>query len=356
MDILRVEDNDEDKDNGVGTVTFANADSNDDDDDYEDGEEDIVLSFGRQFIWHWDKRKNKIEHEYAIAGWALCVMPEVRKDVAVRLTGFHRDAIAEVVRRLHLTPCPNTHPEIARMTPADIIDTFWNQYKSFQPCTHPFAEPSRWATVDVTQGNSFLWPEKYSFPYTIVLRYVGCRVTSNKLCGIGPAERSWGGVKNIKTGKRSHMSGESTEKRSILYVSAKIQQSRIMCDRLEKLDAKENDAMFGDDDINFDMQLERFDEDTGALKEPAVEHIFRAWVEEWEEEARKKNDCVEEARLLTKYKGLVFNDPDSGSTFSVWDRNMEFRRGRGNGWLVLVQTSQTMKVVMSLFLWRWCVN
>ena len=120
------------------------------------------------------------------------------------------------------------------------------------------------------------------------------------------------------------------DRSSILYVSAKIKQSRIMCDRLEKLDATENNAMFGDDDINFDMQLERFDVDTGALKEPAVERIFRAWVEDWEEEARKKNDCVEEARLLTKYKGLVFNDPDSGSTFSVWDRNMEFRRGRGN--------------------------
>ncbi len=96
--------------------------------------------------------------------------------------------------------------------------------------------------------------------------------------------------------------------------------------RLEKLDATENNAMFGDDDINFDMQLERFDVDTGALKEPAVERIFRTWIKDWEEEARKKN---EEARLLTKYKGLVFNDPDSGSTFSVWDRNMEFRRGRG---------------------------
>jgi hypothetical protein len=34
--------------------------------------------------------------------------------------------------------------------------------------------------------------------------------------------------------------------------------------------------------------------DTMALKEPAVEHIFQAWVEDWEEEeARKKNDCVE---------------------------------------------------------------
>ena len=213
LDILGVEDNDKDEDDGVGTVTFANADSNDDDDEDDD---ENVLSFGRQFIWHWDKRKSKIEHEYAIAAWALCVMPEVRKDVAARLTGTHRDAIEEVVRRLHLTPCPNTHPNISRMTIADIIDTFWNEFKSFQQCTHPFAEPSRWATVDVTQGNSFLWHEKYSLPYTIVLGFVGCHVTS-KLCGIGPAERSWGRVKNIKTGKRSHMSGESTEKREEEY-------------------------------------------------------------------------------------------------------------------------------------------
>ena len=61
------------------------------------------------------------------------------------------------------------------------------------------------------------------------------------------------------------MSGESTEKRSILYVSVKIQQSRVMCDRLEKLDATEINAMFGDDDINFDTQLERFDVDTEEL-------------------------------------------------------------------------------------------
>ena len=107
------------------------------------------------------------------------------------------------------------------------------------------------------------------------------------------------------------------------------------------------------------MQLERFDVDTGALKEPAVKRIFPALVEDWEEEARKKNDCVEEARLLTtKYKGLVFNDPDSGSTCSVWDETWSFIEGEvmDGLWLVLVQTSQTMRVVMSLFFWRWCVN
>jgi hypothetical protein len=58
--------------------------------------------------------------------------------------------------------------------------------------------------------------------------------------------------------------------------------------------------MFGDHDINFDLQLEKFGVETGALKKAAVDRIFRTWVEDWEEEPRKKNDCVLEAQLLEK--------------------------------------------------------
>jgi hypothetical protein len=35
------------------------------------------MSFERQVIWHWNKHKQRIEHKYAIAGWALCVMEDV---------------------------------------------------------------------------------------------------------------------------------------------------------------------------------------------------------------------------------------------------------------------------------------
>jgi hypothetical protein len=35
------------------------------------------MSFGRQVIWHWNKRKQRIEHEYAISGWALCIIKDV---------------------------------------------------------------------------------------------------------------------------------------------------------------------------------------------------------------------------------------------------------------------------------------
>jgi hypothetical protein len=41
----------------------------------------LIMSFGRQVIWHWNKRKQRIKHEYAIAGWALCIMEDVQKDV-----------------------------------------------------------------------------------------------------------------------------------------------------------------------------------------------------------------------------------------------------------------------------------
>ena len=189
---------------------------------------------------------------------------------------------------------------------------------------------SRWASSDCVTGKSYLCHQKYSLPYTVVLGFVGCRVTS-QLCGIGPAKRSWGGVKQIKDGVRSHLGGKSTEKRSVIYVTAKIQESRMHQHRMEKLDAYGKDAMFGEDDINFDLQLEKFGVDTSILKEPAVQHVFRAWVEDWEVEARKKNDCVSETLLLQKYKVLVFRDPDSDNDFCIWERNMEFRRGRGNG-------------------------
>ena len=81
--------------------------------------------------------------------------------------------------------------------------------------------------------------------------------------------------------------------------------------------------MFGDEDLAFDLHdLETFGVDIAALKEPAFQRIFRAYVEVWEQDDQKKNDCVAEARLLVKYKGLLFVDLDTGKTFSVYMRRI----------------------------------
>jgi hypothetical protein len=152
----------------------------------------------------------------------VCVMGSVWTDVRDQLTGEHHDAIEKVVTCLYVPPCPNPNPTVLTMLSDEIIDTFWNEFKAFQNCTKPYHDMSRWAISDCVSGKSYLGHEKYSHPYTVVLGYVGSCVTS-KPCRMGPAERSWGGVKQIKDGVRSHLGGESTEKRSVIYVTAKIQ-------------------------------------------------------------------------------------------------------------------------------------
>jgi hypothetical protein len=103
-------------------------------------------------------------------------------------------------------------------------------------------------------------------------------------------------------------------------------------DRLQGLDFRGDNVSFVDNDINFDLQLERFGVDMEALKHVPIHRVFRAWVEDWEEEARKRDDPVCEAKLLAKYKGVVFRDPDNNNcAFKVWEYYLEFRKGRGGG-------------------------
>ena len=63
-------------------------------------------------------------------------------------------------------------------------------------------------------------------------------------------------MKQIKDEKQSNLTGESTEKRSISFVSAQMSQSQMKSDRVKGLDVREHSVLFGDDDNNFDLQLD----------------------------------------------------------------------------------------------------
>ena len=97
-------------------------------------------------------------------------------------------------------------------------------------------------------GSSHTWHKKYSLPHTSVLGWFACRVCCKQL-GIGPSEQSWGDVKHIKNDKMSHLGAESVEKRSILYVTARMTESKIRQKAKEKIDAVGPGAMFGDEDF-----------------------------------------------------------------------------------------------------------
>ena len=83
------------------------------------------------------------------------------------------------------------------------------------------------------------------------------------------------------------------------------------------------------------MNLENFGVNTTELKTQSSKRIFRAWIEEWEEDLLKKNDILAEVRLLEKYKDLVFYDPDNDCIYTVWHKNLEWQRGRNGGWCLI---------------------
>ena len=136
-----------------------------------------------------------------------------------------RMSIERVIAKLHVAPNPNS--KVANDEVVVIIDTFWKEFGDFQNKTGVYGlRPGRFLLPDAINGNSHLWHELYLLPYTSVLGFVACRVTSKRL-GVGSAERSWADVKQIKDGKRSNLGRMSLEKRAILFTSAKLKEVNI---------------------------------------------------------------------------------------------------------------------------------
>ena len=107
------------------------------------------------------------------------------------------------------------------------LDMFCTEYTTFDNKVGSYdADAFIWKRKDISDGNIHLWHQKYSLPFTKVLGFVACRVTS-KVLGIGASKRSWGDVKTIKSGKRSAINSDVLEKQSIVYTSACIESDRI---------------------------------------------------------------------------------------------------------------------------------
>ena len=279
----------------------------------------------------WEKRKSSIDSAYAVTAWALSTLPQIRADVSERLRGNqgnHHLMIESVITKLY------AHKIDIDM--ADTLNTFWNEFKQFQKKTGvSYAIKARWNTPDATNGNSHLWHEKYSLPYTEVLGYVACIVTSKRL-GVGSAERSWKDVKQIKSGMASHMRADRIEKQSIIYTTARVEEARIKTVALE--DAIDNRQIeWGEDDESFNLDLEKFGIDTTELSKPVVpKRKFLCWVEAWEIPLLAKNNIVSMTTLLEKYRDMVFYCPDDKITYTTYGEKLTFCLPKNrNGWSVL---------------------
>ena len=65
------------------------------------------------------------------------------------------------------------------------------------------------------------------------------------------------------------------------------------------------------------------------MKQADTHRVFRAWVEEWEEEAIYKAFFVAEAHMLVNYRDLEFYDPADKVTRTVYSKNLGWMKTRG---------------------------
>jgi hypothetical protein len=329
-------DDDFDDDDSVAS-TDAVPDIDEDDEEVEDesvDEEDAdVLHLGEQILAIWKKRREKLITPLSIAGWFCSPDPDIRMDVITHAIGADRLEVETVIEKIFY---PLKDGELG-----DIIQTFWREFDDFQTKRGPcYSRDWVWKTNEIKEGKCHLWHKIYSVPYHPVFGKVACRVCSKPL-GCGQAERNWGALKHLKTGKRSHLSSDKAEKQATIYGAACIDKKRAMDNAGDG--GGNAGSSWTDADMAFDMGLENWVGAPENLPVPVVpKRLFKAWIEEWEWDCIHRKDPVAEKKLLQKYGGMRWIDPDpdgSGRTrgMCIADAgNMEFQGGRnGSGWCLI---------------------
>jgi len=191
----------------------------------------------------------------------------------------------------------------------ELIDMFWTEYNMFSKKQGVFAQTHIWKSMDIAPGRAHLWHQKYSLRQTTILGKLACRVCS-KILGIGSAERSWGDVKHLKTNKRAHLTGDKVKKQATLFGAYCVERAESK-QRLESKDETERDKIVDTFWRDEDFETAALHEET---KKSVKKHkkVLRLWIEDWEKEAIRKKDDRNETKLLQKYGGLVWEDPDCG--------------------------------------------
>lgn len=84
----------------------------------------------------WSKRKHGLEHDYALIGWVLSLLPEIHEDIAERLGSETRMVIERFVAKLPVPPNPN--PQMSEESLEIKLDIFWKDSDHFQNKTGPY--------------------------------------------------------------------------------------------------------------------------------------------------------------------------------------------------------------------------
>jgi hypothetical protein len=348
------EDDDEDLDDDDETndeeadVQHDGSDHDDSDSETTDEEEeDVNNHLGEQIVSFWKKRRTRLITPLSLAGWFCSPHDAIRQDVREHEKGVDRLEIEKVIEKIYYPSTPDALGQI--------IQTFWHEFDDFQTRHgRSYSRPWIWDTDEIKNGEDHVWHKIYSVPFTTVFGRVACRVCSKPL-GCGLAERNWGALKHLKTGKRSHLSGDKAQKQATIFGAACIDRARAM-EAAEDFNGIILETRWTDADITTQMGLENWDVVPGNLpileppEQPTEQpiamgprRVFKAWLEDWEFKAMHNNDVVVEAKFLQKYGGLRWIDLECG--YELECEGVRFYGGRVKaGWALVAKRLHDGKI------------
>ena len=179
---------------------------------YDDSIRDMVVGL-------WNSRKSKLETDFAILGWMLSVVPEI-KAKAKNYNSQQEEAAICTLKKLWYS-----ESEIKEKFD-EKLNEFFEQLCMFHDNTGLYAKENHCHEELVKRGESHIWHREVTLRNGYeALAYTAMRVCS-KILGIGAAERSWGDVKTIQGPKRKSLHSKRLSKQAVCYTSHCIQSKR----------------------------------------------------------------------------------------------------------------------------------
>ena len=189
-----------------------------------------------------------------------------------------------------------------------------------------YEETHLWISAANELYGAHVWHKNNSM-HTKVLYKVACRVCS-KVLGIGGAERSWKKMKRNMSGERAKVS--TTKAKMQATIAGIHAQENNDEDRAKKMRAG---VLWEDEDfrtIALDPNVLPLDEAPDDEIAKRKSRVFRGWIEQWEDGGLGPRGCpIIEQKILNKYGGLKWVDPDSGNTFTAHPDKASFQKKRG---------------------------
>ena len=108
----------------------------------------------------WDKRKNKLKHDYSLAVYLLNPHPKVMAEAGSNKSLNHDEAVERLIAMLILHR--NLVGDEKKIELACLIDLFWSEYANFTNRLGKFNSDGMWIIAKMDTNLAHEWHKKYS--------------------------------------------------------------------------------------------------------------------------------------------------------------------------------------------------